>query len=117
MSKKDKSKIPATEPVTKKLREPMAKVLSNHRKSYVNCKSYSGKPSLDNDDQLAQVLRGLTPEKVVQTAERICGLEKGELATKYDKLNNGQKRMNAGNRIRGAVKREDVTFAEVKAAI
>lgn len=119
MSKKNTSTTPATEatPKEKKAREPMAKVLSLHRKDYKTCTSFSGKPSLDNDDQLAQALRGLTPDKVVATAERLCGLKSGELKARYAKLNNGQRRMNAGNRIRGAVKRQDVTFADVKAAI
>ena len=54
---------------------------------------------------------------MVRVAEVALGFPKGELAKRYESLNRGQRRMNAGNRIRAAVKREALTEAEIKAAI
>lgn len=39
----------------------------------------------------------------------VFGLESGELATKYENLYTGQRHMNAGNRIRSAFKRGNIT--------
>ena len=62
------------------------------------------------------MLAGAEPLAVIWAAERLLGLESGELATKYAHLNPGQKRMNAGNRIRAAIKRGDATIDDLKKA-
>lgn len=86
----------------------MSRKLQEARQGYEQTQAYSGNLSADNADAVAQALRGLSPKQVVEAAERILGLEPGELWAKYERLNPGQQRMNAGNRIRGAIKRGDV---------
>lgn len=99
-----------------KAKPTMAAQLRKHRAKYQTT-STNDRLSLDNGDDVATLLRGATPEQVVAAAEVLLGLPTGELAAKYAKLNNGQRRMNAGNRIRGAIKRGDKTAAEAKAAL
>lgn len=100
-----------------KVPKTMAKTLAAARKTYEPTVSYAGRPSADNGDDLATMLRGLSPTEVIGLAERILALPAGELAAKYEKLNPGQQRMNAGNRIRGAVKRKDLTTDQVRQAL
>ena len=74
--------------------------------------------SLNNGDNTAQMLAMLEPERVVALAEKVLpGIKRGELKKKYAALNRGMKRMNAGNRIRAAIKKGTVTEAQVKRAI
>jgi hypothetical protein len=95
--------------------QKMASTLRKHRVKYEPVKAYSGKPSLDNGDALAKALRGKTPEEVMALAERVLqGVEKGELAKKYGHLNPGQKRMNAGNLLRNAMKRGELKAKDLK---
>lgn len=91
--------------------------LARYKGGYEATVSASGNASLHNGDDTANTLSGCTPDDVVAAAETLLGMAKGELATRYENLNEGQRRMNAGNRIRGAVKRGDVTVDEVAAAI
>ena len=91
--------------------------LAKYKPGYVATTSASGNASLHNGDEVANTLAGTDADTVVAAAERLLGFAQGELASKYANLNVGQKRMNAGNRIRGAVKRGDVTPDEVAAAI
>lgn len=94
----------------------MSKTMAKHRAKYVATASASGRKSLHNGDELAKVLEYKDHNAVVAAAEQLLELETGTLATKYAKLNNGQKRMNAGNRIRGALKRGEITIEEIKGA-
>lgn len=73
--------------------------------------------SMDNGDEVALALRGASPEAVMAAAEKLKGLEPGELTTRYADRNPGAKRMNAGNIIRGTVRRGDKTPKDVIAAI
>lgn len=79
---------------------------------YTKCRAASGRSSLDNDDQVAQQLRGATLDHVYNVAARVLGVDEAVLVAKYGHLNPGQQRMCLGNRIRGAtganVKRCDV---------
>ena len=50
-------------------------------------------------------------------AEKLKKLDPGTLATRYADRNPGAKRMNAGNIIRGCVKRGDATKKDVVAAL
>ena len=79
--------------------------------------AYSGRKSLSNRDEVALLLENKAPDLVLTAAERLLGLDAGELSTKYEKLNPGQKRMNGGNRIRAAIKRGDATVADLKKVI
>ena len=69
--------------------------------------------SMDNGDPIALALRGSSPETVMRAAEKLQGLDPSTLATKYKDLNNGAKRMNAGNQIRGFERRGDKTVAQI----
>ena len=89
--------------------------LKKYRHNYVRVKGYNGE-SLCNGDNVASFLAQFEPDRVVRLAEVALELEAGELSAKYGKLNPGQRRMNAGNRIRAAVKRKDLTLAALKRA-
>ena len=99
--------------------EPEAKTLSTtmrkYRAGYEPTLAYSGRVSLNKGDEVATMLAGKTPADVLGMAERLLGLEAGELVARYAKLNPGQQRMNGGNRIRAAIKRGDKTIADLKA--
>lgn len=92
----------------------MSATLLKYRASYVDTVSSSNRPSLHNGDVVAKFLAGQDPAIVMAAAERILGLDAGFLIAKYASLNPGQQRMNAGNRIRAALKRGDITAAELK---
>ena len=93
--------------------------MRKYRARYVKTGGVAGgtSASLDNDDPTARALRGATPEAVMKAAEILTGLEPGTLATRYAERNNGAKRMNAGNIIRGALKRGDTTAEAIAKAL
>ena len=91
----------------------MSKQLNKYRETYQDSVAYSGRKSKNTGDDLANLLSGMTPVEVCTIAEQVLGLEEGELLTRYEEMNPGQIRMNAGNRIRFAIKRGDVTEDEV----
>lgn len=95
----------------------MGKTLAKYRKNYKPMVAASGRKSLSNGDELASVLEYKDHDQVVALAEVVLGLRTGELMEKYQHLNNGSKRMNAGNRIRGALKRGDITIEDIKKAL
>jgi hypothetical protein len=84
---------------------------------YETYQAPNGSLSMDNGDEVALILRGASPEAVMGAAEKLKGLAPGTLTTRYADRNQGAKRMNSGNIIRGCVKRGDATVAAVKAAI
>jgi len=101
--------------------QQMARTLKAHRAAYKAVKAASGNKSLDCDDATAKALRGLEADQVVALAQAILKAPEGEtlpdLAAKYAHLNVGQRRMNAGNLIRNAMKRGELKAADVKAGI
>lgn len=80
--------------------------LAEIRKSYETTKDAEGKKHIDCGDEIAAELRLLTLDEIFQIAEDI-GL--AGLRAKYAALNNGQKRMNLGNRLRAIAKAQNVT--------
>ena len=98
-------------------RRTMAETLANYRKNYEDTAAYSGRLSKHNGDLVAQALAGSEPKTVIRAAELLLGLDPGELWARYERLNRGQQRMNAGNRIRAGVKREDFGPEEVVKAM
>jgi hypothetical protein len=94
----------------------MSKTLEKYRVAYEPSISASGRKSLNNGDDLAHFLSGMDPLNVITLAEVALGLEHGTLLDKYRHLNRGQQRMNAGNRIRAAIKRGDITYKDVEKA-
>lgn len=91
----------------------MSETLLRYRTTYQPSICYSGRKSLNNGDAIADFLSGLAPDEVLSQAERILGLDTGFLTEKYQNLNEGQKRMNGGNRLRSALKRGDITEADL----
>ncbi len=116
-SKQEQAKqqtTPADAP-TRKEKRSMAATLKKHRSNYVHTDGYAGL-SINNGDDVAQMLRMFEPDRVVRIAEIVLSMKKGELAARYQKLNNGQRRMNAGNRIRAAYKKGLVTKTAITKA-
>ena len=76
----------------------------------------NGKKSVNNGDAVALALAPLDPDQVVELAERLLFPDEpsGSLAARYSHLNPGQRRMNAGNRIRAAVKKGVITLDEIR---
>lgn len=91
--------------------------LRKYKAGYETYQLVSGSLSMDNGDKVALILRGASPEAVMVTAEKLKGLEPGTLALRYIDRNNGAKRMNAGNIIRGCIKRGDTNNSGVRTAI
>lgn len=91
--------------------------LRKYKAGYETYQAANGNLSMDNGDDIALILRGSSPEAVMAAAEKLKGLDAGTLATRYIDRNPGAKRMNAGNIIRGCVKRGEATPAAVTAAI
>lgn len=90
----------------------MARHLVRYRQQYQKCSAYSGNPSANNGDGIAGLLAGCDPNEAIKLAEKLLDMQ-GQLQAKYEHLNPGQQRMNAGNRIRAAIKRGDVTEEQV----
>ena len=91
--------------------------LKLYKVGYDSYQAPNGSLSMDNGDEIALILRGASPEAVMGAAEKLKGLEPGTLTTRYVDRNQGAKRMNSGNIIRGCVKRGDTTIDQVKSAI
>jgi hypothetical protein len=106
-----------TKPEAAKTKNAMSNHLRKYRANYQPTLGVANRGSLDNGDEVATALRTLEPKQVAAIAELALGLKKGELVKKYGHLNPGQVRMNSGNKIRNAVKRGDLSVAQVKAAI
>lgn len=83
----------------------MSEALKKARARYTKTHRPDGTPSADNGDAIAKELRELEPVEVAVLADRVMGEEAGYHATRYAGLNNGQIRMNSGNRIRGAYRK------------
>jgi hypothetical protein len=100
----------------------MADTLRAHRGGYEATIASSGKHSLHNGDVVAAALAGLEPKVALAAAQSVADAigTDIDLEAKYigsggwdkPKLNAGQIRMNSGNRVRGALKRGDITEAE-----
>lgn len=87
-----------------------------YKAGYETYQAANGSLSMDNGDEVALLLRGASPEAVMAAAEKLKGLEPGTLTERYANRNQGAKRMNAGNIIRGCVRR-DTTVEMVRAAL
>lgn len=83
-----------------KAEHPMSKALREARKHYQSTKRPDGTRSADNGDAIAKELRDYEPQEVAELADKVLKVPKGTHFAKYQHLNNGQIRMNSGNRIR-----------------
>lgn len=95
----------------------MSETLAKYRATYVPTVNYSGAKSVDNGDEVAELLRGLSPDETCAVADHLFGEMAGTHWEKYQSLNKGQRRMNAGNRIRALIKRGEKTVEDLAAAI
>ena len=95
----------------------MAKTLANYRERYVVSISASGRKSKACGDEVSQLLEGLSHLQVAQVADCVMGESTGFHYAKYEHLNNGQIRMNSGNRVRAAIKRGDATTEDLEAIL
>jgi len=91
--------------------------LRMYKSGYETYQAANGNLSMDNGDPVALALRGSSPEAVMAAAEKLKKLDPGTLAKRYVDRNPGAKRMNAGNIIRGCVKRGDCTAKDVAATL
>jgi hypothetical protein len=87
-------------------RSRQSAALAAARVRYERGVAASGRPTQHNGDPVAHALEGLWPSEALALAERLCGLEAGSLAVLYAERNPGSQRMNAGNRVRGWLRRE-----------
>ena len=85
----------------------MAEALRKARVRYQKTRRPAGAASADCADLIAKELRDYEPLEVAAIADRCFDLPKGTHAAKYAHLNNGQIRMNCGNKIRAAWKKGD----------
>lgn len=74
---------------------------------YKPCVAASGRMSCDNADDVAAILRGRPLEEVYQIVADMMKTDIADLATRYQHLNNGQQRMNLGNRLRGFLRKQE----------
>jgi len=95
----------------------MAEKLRKARARYEPTVAYTGRLSSNTGDELSVFLAGMSPREVCTMADWVCLEENGGLISdfhhwhKYEHLNPGSIRMNAGNKIRSRVKSGLITVA------
>lgn len=83
----------------------MASHIAQYRARYTACHTASGNKSLNNGDALAAFLEGKEPMAVCALADQWTPIKGGQThQERYERLNPGQQRMNAGNKLRAAAK-------------
>ncbi len=107
----EQTEVDATPKLTK------SQQMRKYKGGYETYQAPNGSLSMDNGDDVALALRGSSPEAVMAAAEKLKKLDPGTLATRYANRNQGAKRMNSGNIIRGCVKRGEATTKQVVAAL
>ena len=106
-----------TEAVVETVGQSQSNTLRKYRAKY---QAYAHKPgslSLDNGDAVALLLRVASLDSVLRAADKLAGTAKGFHKARYAERNVGSQRMNAGNVIRGSIKRGDSTVEQLKAAL
>lgn len=93
----------------------MSETLRKYRAGYAKTTSYSGNHSLDNGDEVAELMRGMSPQEACALADKAFGEAEFHHWEKWQHLNPGSRRMNAGNRIRAAFRREDFSIEDLRA--
>ena len=87
--------------------EGKAPLVCAKREGYTKARTASGKPSLHSGDAVATALAGLPLDDTYDAADMVLEATLEELHAKYDHLNVGMQRMALGNRIRGALKKQE----------
>jgi len=107
-------------------REEIAKAMTSTLNRYKPRYKRVAKPGAkrktqNNGDPIAMAMLPMNHKEVALFATEILELDEalwvGDGSGKYDHLNNGQVRMNSGNRIRQAIKRGDITAEAVLAKL
>lgn len=92
-----------------------AETLKEYRKGYrVSVTGNGRKSQASNLSAVALHWEGNDHGKVAQWAALLLGEATLEFYNKYSHLNNGQMRMNSGNRVNAAVKRGEITVAQLE---
>lgn len=78
----------------------MARTLAKYRGGYLKTTNVTGRKTQVCGDWLSQELTSLFPHEVALLADRVFDERDGFHLTRYAHLNDGQVRMNSGNRIR-----------------
>ena len=92
---------------------PMANTIKKYKSRYKKMATPCGKSSINNGDAVAKLLAPLDYSDVMALADQFCELGSGFCEGKYRLLNNGQMRMNSGNRIRARVKKSPETILQL----
>lgn len=96
----------------------MAEKLKRARARYEPTVAYTGRLSSNTGDELSVFLAGMIPKDVCYLADLVCIDETGPIAmfhwSKYEHLNPGSIRMNAGNKIRSRVKSGLVSLPQLR---
>lgn len=92
----------AEESVALTAAQKMAQTLKAARVRYIRGKTINGTPTAYSNNAISRSIQAmmLTPEEVAELADKVLGVPAGTHMAKYGTLNNGQIRMNSGNRIR-----------------
>lgn len=69
------------------------------------CRNAVATGKTNNGDGVASLLAGKSPANTLTYVESAMGLHPGSLADRYSHLNPGMRRMNAGNLLRGHLRR------------
>lgn len=91
----------------------MSDILAKYRHTYVKTTKADGRVSMDKGDEVAEALRSLSLGEVLALADIATGATFGTHAERYQGLNLGSQRMNAGNRIRAAVRKQQVDLKAI----
>ena len=89
-----------------------AKQLAKYKARYHRSHTSEGNASLNNGDDMAGFLEGMDWIAVCKLADAFLPLDGQTHAEKYERLNPGSKRMNAGNKLRAAWKRGDIQITD-----
>jgi hypothetical protein len=76
-------------------------------------KTASGRPYVDIDDEVANMLRGKTLPQIYHIVAKKLKVTEESLTAKYTHLNIGMQRMNLGNRLRKALKDRQMELPHV----
>ena len=93
---------------SKLMRSELAETMSQYRHGYEDDRC---------GDKVSNILKSINPEDVLHVTERLVNLAPGTLDVRYSSLNNGQRRMNAGNLIRGAISRGEIIEDDIIQAV
>lgn len=76
-------------------------------KTYTRTKLDDGTVAVDNNDDVAQMLRGEPLDECYKVVAKKVGSQVAELHTRFNHLNNGMQRMCLGNMLRKALRDSD----------